>query len=289
MAARRGPTYRRRELGKELRRLRENVGLTIQEAVAGLGFSDTKLGRVETGHNNLPKVEDLEKLLDRYGVEDIDDREALVTLHRDSLSRDPWVPYRHFMPSGMPMYMGLESDAREMRAWQPMHVFGLLQTEAYTRAQFMAAKPIEETTTPFVEDNVRMRMERKHLLTREENPLTLRVILCESALRRMMGSPQIMKEQYEEIERLAALDNVTVQILPLNLAAFRADINFILLKFDNPVDPIVQSDISGSITVTDKPIDVWKYNQRFDAMRSEAPGPSATAGFLHQLARELDQ
>lgn len=170
MAARRGPTFRRRELGKELRRLREKADLTIQEAVSGLGFSDTKLGRVETGHNSLPRVEDLEKLLDRLGVDDIDDRDGLLELHRNSLSRDPWIPYRDVMPSGMPMYVGLEADAREMRTWQPMYVFGLLQTEAYTRAQFMAAKPVEETTTAFVENSVSLRMERKHLLTREETP-----------------------------------------------------------------------------------------------------------------------
>jgi len=288
MAARRGPTFRRRELGKELRRLREKAGLTIQEASAGFGFSDTKLSRVETGHNTLPRTEDLEKLLDRYSIDDIDDRDTLLALHRTSLSRDPWTPYRAVMPSGMPLYIGLEADAREVRAWQPMYVFGLLQTENYARAQFMVAKPVEETTTPFVESNVRLRMERKQLITREDSPLALRVILDEATLRRMIGGPEVMKEQYEEIERLASLDHVTVQILPQNTVTFRADINFAVLDFDAPVDPIVQSDIPGSITVTDRPIDVWKYNQRFDAMRAEALGPSATAGFLHRLAREID-
>ncbi|MFF3460520.1 helix-turn-helix domain-containing protein [Streptomyces sp. NPDC002730] len=288
MAARRGPTFRRRELGKELRRLREKAGLTIQEAASGLGFSDTKLGRVETGHNSLPRSGDMENLLDRLGVDDIDDREALQTLNRDSLSRDPWMPYRDVMPSGMPMYVGLEADAREMRAWQPMYIFGLLQTETYARAQFMVAKPVEETTTPFVENNVRLRMERKQAITREDSPLTLRVILDESALRRMIGGPDVMREQYEEIERLAARDNVAVQILPQKLVTYRADINFAVLDFDDPVDSIVQSDIPGTITVTDKPSDVWKYNQRFNSMRDEALGPSATAGFLHQLAREIE-
>jgi transcriptional regulator with XRE-family HTH domain len=288
VAARRGPTFRRRALGKELRILRERTGITIQEAAAGLGFSDTKLSRVETGHNSLPRVEDLEGLLDRYGVDDIDQRDALLTLHRDSLSRDPYTPYRDSMPSGMPMYVGLESDAREIRAWQPMVVFGLLQSESYTRAQFMLAKPIEETTTQFVENNVSLRMERKRLITRSDSPITLRVILDESALRRVIGGPDVMKEQYEEIGRLSALDNVTVQILPQKAAAYRADGNFILLTFDPPVDPVVQSDIPGSITVTDKRVDVWKYNQRFDAMRSEALGPSATPGFLQRLAREID-
>lgn len=288
MAAKRGPTFRRRELGKELRRLREKTGLTIQEAAAGLGFSDTKLGRVETGHHSLPRVEDLAKLLDRYGVDEIEGRESLLTLHRDSLSRDPWIPFRDVMPSGMPMYVGLEADALEMRAWQPMYVFGLLQTEAYVRAQFMVAKPVEETTTAFVDNHVRLRMERKQLITREDNPLMLRVVLDESALRRRIGSADVMLEQYAEIERLAALDHVTVQILPQPLATYRADVNFAVLDFDSPVDTIVQSDIPGTITVTDKPRDVWMYNRRFDNMREEALAPSGTAEFLHRLAREIE-
>jgi len=288
VAARRGPTFRRRELGKELRRLREKAGMTIQEAAEGLGFSDTKLGRVETGHNSLPRVEDLEKLLDRYGVDDIDDRDSLLTLHRDSLSRDPWLPYRDAMPSGMPLYVGLESEAQEMRAWQPMYVFGLLQTESYARAQFTVAKPVDETGSAFVENNVRLRMERKQLITRSDTPVALRVILDESALRRMIGGREVMLEQYDEIAALSARDNVTVQILPQKLVTYRADINFAILDFETPVDPIVQSDIPGTITVSDKPADVWTANRRFNSMRDEALGPSATAGFLKQLAREIE-
>ncbi|MFD0444458.1 helix-turn-helix domain-containing protein [Streptomyces indonesiensis] len=61
MAARRGATFRRRELGKELRRLCEKNGLTILEAAEGLGFSDAKLSRVETGNNSLPGLPTLRR------------------------------------------------------------------------------------------------------------------------------------------------------------------------------------------------------------------------------------
>lgn len=287
MAARRGATFRRWELGKELRRLREKADLTIQEAAEGFGFSDTKLGRVETGHNSLPRVTDLEKLLDRYDVTDIDDRDALLTLHRDSLSPDWWTPYRSAMPSGMPMYVGLEMEAHVMRAWQPYIVFGLLQTEAYARAMFTTAKPVEETTTEFVEYNVRLRMERRALITREDDPMELRVILDESALRRIVGGPEVMRDQYEEIATLNALDHVTVQILPQSLATFRADGNFAVLDFDGQMAPVVQADMPGTISVTDKEREVWKHNRRFDAMREGALAPAETARFLKELAREL--
>ncbi|MEU5639581.1 helix-turn-helix domain-containing protein [Streptomyces milbemycinicus] len=288
VAARRGATFRRRELGKELRRLREKCGLTIDEVAEGLGFSETKLGRVETGHNALPRVKDMEALLDRYGIADIDDRESLLTLHRESLSSDWWTPYRAVMPSGMPMWVGLEADARAMRAWHSQLVFGLLQTESYARAMFLTAKPVEETTTEFVEYNVRVRMERQQIITREDSPVELRVVLDESALRRVIGSPEVMREQYEAIAELSRRDNLTVQILPQSLATYRAEGNFIVLDFDGHVGSVVQMDLPTTVSVTDKEREVWQHNRRFDAMREGALAPAETVRFLEQLARELD-
>ncbi|MDT0549633.1 helix-turn-helix domain-containing protein [Streptomyces lonegramiae] len=286
MAARRGATFRRRELGKELRRLREKNSLTILEAAEGLGFSDAKLSRVETGLNGLPRVADMEKLLDRYGVTDVDDRESLLTLHRESLTSDWWRPYRSVMPSGLHTYVGLEMDARAMRSWQSHVIFGLLQAESYARALFMTAKPVDETTTEFVEHNTRVRMERKEIITREDSPVELRVILDESALRRVVGDPKIMREQYETIAELCQLDNVTVQVLPLSLATYRATDNFIILDFDSGVDSVVGLEYS-SVSFTDKKSEVWKYNRRFDAMREGALPPTETPRFLTELAREL--
>ncbi|WFB07840.1 helix-turn-helix domain-containing protein [Streptomyces sp. LX-29] len=288
MAARRGATFRRRELGKELRRLREKSRLTIQEAAEGLGFSETKLSRVETGHNALPRVKDMEDLLDRYGVTDIDDRESLLTLHRESLSSDWWTPYRAVMPSGMHMWVGLEMDARAMRAWHCQYVIGLLQTERYARSMFTTAKPVEERTTDFVEYNTKIRMERKQLITRDDDPVELKVVLDESVLRRVIGGPDVMREQYETIAELNQLDHVTVQILPLSLVTYRAEGNFTILDFGGHLGSVVQMDLPNTISVTDKQREVWQYNRRFDALREGALAPAETTGFLKELARELD-
>ncbi|MFE9659154.1 Scr1 family TA system antitoxin-like transcriptional regulator [Streptomyces sp. NPDC005955] len=288
VAARRGPTFRRRALGKELRMLRERTGITIKEAATGLGFSETKLSRVETGHNNLPRVEDLEGLLDRYGVTDIDQRDTMLNLHRESLSRDPYVSFQNMALPGMPMYASLESDAREIRAWHPMYVFGLLQCESYMRAQFTISKPVNETTTQFIENNVRLRMERKNVLTRQDDPVALCVVLDESVLRRVIGSPEVMKRQYAELHRLCALDNVTVQVLPLRNGCYRAGSDFAILNFGASMDSVVYMDDSTGFTVTDREFDILQYNRRLDAMRSEALGPSATPALLESLAKELE-
>ncbi len=287
MAARRGPTFRRRELGKELRRLRERKGFGTKEAAAAIESSESKLNRVESGHNQLPRVRDLEDLLDFYGVTDRSDREHLLMLHRDSLSADWYRPYQNSMPSGQPLYVGLESDASAMRAWHSQLVFGLLQTESYTRALFATAKPVDERTTEFVEESVAIRMKRKEIV-HGDDPIELRVILDEAALRRVVGGPEIMREQYAEIERVAALDHVTVQILPQSLPTYRSLANFVILDFDGGLEPVVMDEGSSVMTVSDKPREVWKHARKFDAMREGALAPAKTAEFLHRLAREID-
>ncbi|MER5493400.1 helix-turn-helix domain-containing protein [Streptomyces sp. NPDC002454] len=289
MAAKRGATFRRRELGKELRKLREKKGLTMLEVASALGFSHTKLARVEIGENDLPRVGDLEALLDLY---DIDmsraDRETLLQLHRESLSKEPWTPYKAFMPSKMPTYRGLEQDARTMRAFHPTFVFGLLQSERYTRALYSLAKPVDETTFEYIEQNVRLRMERKELITRSDNPLELRVIMDEAAVRRMVAGPEVMREQYEEIVELSRLDNVTVQILTHDVVTYRTDGNFVILDFSEVLDPVVQLEVSRTISVTDDWREVQRNIRRFDAMRESALPPAHTADYLYRQARRWE-
>ncbi|MFE7608106.1 helix-turn-helix domain-containing protein [Streptomyces celluloflavus] len=287
MAAKRGATFRRRELGKELRKLREKKDLTLQEVAKELGFSHTKLARVEIGENDLPRVGDLEALLDLYDGNLVrEDRETLLQLHRESLSKEPWTPYKAFMPSKMPTYRGLEQDATVMRAFQPNFVFGLLQTEGYAHALFMVSKPVDETTTEYVEQNVRLRLERKDLITRSDNPLELRVIMDETAVRRMVGGPDVMREQYDEIVELSRLENVTIQILTHDIVTYRSESNFAILDFADALAPVVQVDMPNTISVTDERREVQRNVRRFDAMRDGALPPARTAGFLQQLARE---
>ncbi|MFB6552150.1 helix-turn-helix domain-containing protein [Streptomyces sp. NPDC056405] len=287
MAAKRGATFRRRELGKELRKLRDKRGETLQEVARALGFSHSKLARVEIGENDLPRVSDLHGLIDHLAPDlPKEDLETLLQLHRESLSKEPWTPYKAYMPSKMPTYRGLEQDATVMRAWQPAFVFGLFQTEGYARALYQIAKPVDETTTEYVEQNVRLRLERKELITREENPLKLRVIMDETAVRRMVGGPEVMLAQYKEIAELGELDNVTIQVLPHEVVTYRSENNFILLDFSETLAPVVQADMWNTISVTDERLEVQRNVRRFDAMRDSALPPARTAAFLQQLARE---
>ena len=297
VAAKTGPTIRRMQLGQELRRLREQAdgggelgrGITRIQAVKGTSVSESTLHRVERGLTSLPSVQDLKSLLKRYGVSDPSDVAFLLDIHKNSLNRGWWSVYRAFMPSGFNMSVGLEGDAKILRVYQPDVMFGLFQTEAYARAQFETAKPVDERTTEFVERNIEIRMRRREVITRSEQPVEIHAILEEATLRRVFGGAEVMREQYKHLAELASLDNVTVQILPMAEPVYRCSKNFILMEFPPPLPTVVSMDAADGTTVTDKDTEIWRYTRRFDAMRAGAPAPRETPRFLERAVRELEQ
>lgn len=287
VAARRGPTYLRVLLGRELRTLRERTGLTAEAVSIQLGFSRSKMSRVENGDIPLPKLGDLERLMDLYEVDDLDDRDALLKMQRDSLSREPFTSYRGVLPSGMPLYLGLENDAVKICGFENAVVHGLLQTEEYAAALLASAKVVEERTTAFVERGVRLRMERKEKLIRPDGP-EIHIVLTEAALRTAIGSPEVMRAQYAEIIRLCALDRVEVQVIPDDLFTYRSAYVFTVLRFGSrSLDPVVQSDSYKATTMWSNHEDVGQLQRQFDAMVKSAPGPAQTPDFLTDLEKRL--
>lgn len=288
VAAPTGPTVRRVQLGLELERLRKQAGFTnLKDAVKGLDVSDSQLYRVEKGTSAFRKVADLVALLERYNITDKDDVEFLVNIHRDSLNRGWWSIYSRTMPSGLAMYVGLEDGCKTMRAWQPDVVLGLFQTEEYARAVFEAGKTVEERTTEFVERGIALRMERQEILTRD-NPVEMRALLDEAALRRVRGSREITRRQIEHLAELSKLDNVALQVLPQTSPTYRFSYDFTLLEFGDPIPAAVQMDLAdGGSNLTDKDTEVWKFSRRFDALRDGALPVGDTPSFLQQLAREI--
>jgi transcriptional regulator with XRE-family HTH domain len=242
MAARPQPTARRIGLGHELRQLRKEAGLTIAQAVKGLPFDESTLQRVETGWKSFRQAGHLRKLLERYGITNEEQVNRLIAFQREGSSQEWWTGTSTTMLSGMPRFLGVESAAREIRAFHPAVVPGLLQTEAYAYAVHELHKAIHETTTEFMRQSVQLRMKRREALTREDDPLKLWAILNEPALRYPVGVADVMREQYNELIRLADLENVTIQVLPQGERGYVAfhDVNIMILGEGLPTT--IQSD-----------------------------------------------
>ncbi|MEC4019207.1 helix-turn-helix domain-containing protein [Streptomyces sp. H27-D2] len=297
MAAKRGGSGRRLQLGLQLRKLRENCensergcGLTRKQAVHGLKISEATLQRIETGALNFRNVGDLRKLLEKYGIDDDPDFvESLVELNRDASGQDWLTQFRPFMPSGMPNFVGVETEAHAIRAYHPTVVYGLLQTENYAKALMELGKPVEETTSESIVRNVELRMERRAIIHRDPDPVRLWVILAEAALLYQVGDTEVMSEQYEEIVKLSALTHVKVQVLPVrSRGGYRSASDFTILDLGERLPPMVQIDTPwGAVSTSDKPREVGRFNRRFETMTASALPPEDTAEIMQKLSREL--
>src|SRR5262249_34199027 len=90
------PSVRRRRLAAELRRLREEANVTNEDVAESLGWSASKLNRIELAKTGI-KPADLSDLLTRYGVPE-DHRAELLRLIQKPRSRGWWQVYTDSLP-----------------------------------------------------------------------------------------------------------------------------------------------------------------------------------------------
>ena len=207
-----GTSVGARRLAAELRRLREHAGLTGEEVSQRLGWSGSKLSRIEL-HRIGVKQPDLRKLLALYGV-DNSYRDELLALARESGKRGRLVRATAGFPQ-VAGYVSAEAEAESVWNWEPQIIPGLLQTRDYARAvrelwlEMFPGPPSE--TDRWAE----ARLRRQQVLTRDP-PLQLSVIIEESVLNRRFGDRMVMRQQLEHLAEASELPNVEVRIYPLN-------------------------------------------------------------------------
>ena len=213
-----GPTVLRLLLGAQLRRLREAKRISLEEAGHVIRASHSKMSRLELGRVGF-KDRDISDLLTLYGVTDEQERDSLRSLARKANTRGWWHDYSDILPGWFEAYIGLEEAASRIRSYEIQFIPGLLQTERYARAVTLlghANAPAEE-----VERRVGLRMARKSLLRGPRAP-HLWVVIDEAVLRRPIGGPDVMRDQFEYLIECAAMHNVTLQVIPFQAGGHSA-------------------------------------------------------------------
>jgi transcriptional regulator with XRE-family HTH domain len=264
------PTVRRRRLAAELRRLRDQAQLTIDDVAEKLKCSASKISRIETGHVGV-STKDARELLRLYGLPD-DQVEALVQLAREARRKGWWHAYQEAFTGA---FVGLEAEASSLRAYQALLVPGLLQTEDYTRAVIRAARP--DATAAQIEKRVQARLARQQLLT-EADPPQYWAVIDEAVLCRSVGGPRVMLAQLNWLVDRAALPHVTIQVLPFSAGAHAGmEGPFLILGFPEQADPdVVYVDNTTAGIYLEDPAEILRYTLMFDHLRAAALGPDAS-------------
>lgn len=281
MAGRRGsPTLRRRQLGQELRRLREAAGTTIDQVAERLNCSASKISRIETGQSGVSSRE-VRDILAAYEVEG-ELAEWLVEMAREAKQRGWWQLYGTVLTSA---YVGLEAAAAELRSFEPLVIPGLLQTEEYARAMVLAGWP--DMSTEEVEQRIRVRMKRQSLLF-QDDPLQLSIILDEAALRRPVGGIDAMRRQLDKLVNAAGLPHVTLQVLPLSAGAHGGmDGAFTILLFEEQANQnlVFAANGAGGLFL-EKDDEIERYASIFAGLQRGALSPTRSIEMIATMAKE---
>ena len=132
MAGYGSPNVRRRRLAAELRRLRERAGFIGEEVARLLGWSTSKISRLERAQTAIKRA-DLRRLLELYRV-DAARREELLALAEESQPSGRLKAISARLPGVQAEFLNVEAEAESVWNWEPQIVPGLLQTEDYARA-----------------------------------------------------------------------------------------------------------------------------------------------------------
>ncbi|MBT2210025.1 MULTISPECIES: helix-turn-helix transcriptional regulator [Actinomadura] len=275
------PTMRSRKLGQRLRAIREERGLTLQQAARVLNRTPSSLSKLETGKRGIRRPA-LENMLDRYGYADPVQRAALFDLARHTTAKGWWYRYEGKLSPSMLDYISLEAEARSIRSFQLHLIPGLLQTVNYARA--VIASGISQGMEPDIDGLTEIRMRRQKILFKEGGP-GLWAIVCEAALRQEFGGPGVLKGQLRNLVELSKLPNVTLQVLPYSAGAHPGhNGSFTTLRSDELSVVLVENLTSG--WYLENPDDIRRHDVVFDHLRSAALSPDDSRSFIERLISE---
>jgi transcriptional regulator with XRE-family HTH domain len=275
-----GSVVRRRELGALLRTLRTGAGMTIEQVTGRLQWSPSKASRMEIGFLSVT-LGDIRDLCDLYQVTDPAQRDYLTELAGEGRRQDWWQSYD--VPFGT--FIGLEADAASIGKYHATIVPGLLQTEDYARAIIESGAPAP--SSELIEQRIAVRLARQRLLSRDDPP-KLHVIMDESALRRIIGRPSVMKAQLDHIVDQTDQPNVVVQVIPYDAGMYPAlDSSFTILGFPASTPGVVYVEGLFGFIFVERPHEIERYQRVFKNLESVAANKHDSITIIKKASIDL--
>lgn len=107
-------------------------------------------------------------------------------------------------------------------------------------------------------------------------------MLDEAAVLRMVGGPDVMREQLAHLTTIAARPNITVQVLPFAADAHPATTGeFTILTFPELIAPdVVYLENMTSDLYVEQEAEVYRYGLAFDRLRTLALTPDKSGTFI---------
>ncbi len=258
------PTARRFEIAGRLKELRLRSGKSVDEIADELACSTAKVSRLENGQRAASPL-DVKVLARFYGLPDRV-RDDLVSLAGEARKRGWWQDCRA-LDDQAKTYVGLEAAATEVLQVKVVRLPGLLQTDAYMNAwasdlvgfpSWSDAESVRE-----ILGTKRLRLQRVR-----SGDMRYAAVIDEAAIRRRVGSPDLMADQIRHLIEMGRLPNVTLRLTTYDVGAHPGmDEPFIVLGFGGDViqDIVFMEGMAANriVRAEDKPAVVAKFRDAY--------------------------
>ncbi|MFD7837161.1 Scr1 family TA system antitoxin-like transcriptional regulator [Streptomyces sp. NPDC059761] len=260
-----------RNFGATVKAFRKRAELTQEQLAERVRYSVQYVGSVEQGrrHPSVKFVNRSEEALDAFGV-------ILIAARRLQRQRG--------LASWFRRWAELEDVAVALNTYECRSIPGLLQTEAYARAQIDNVPPL--ATEAEAEARITARAERQRLLTRTPY-IAFSFIIEQSVIERQTGGAEVTREQIDHLLECAKLPNVDIQIMPtIQPVHAGTDGPFRLLETEDN-EWLGYSEGQQSGLVISGPKDISLLHQRYAKLRIQALNPADSVGLLMRLRGSL--
>lgn len=276
MAPKRKPTIRAVWLGQELRKMRDEAGLTVREIGSLLQFNQSNVSKLENGVYPASR-EHVESYIRVCGVEDPKQQSDVLTICRDVLRKGWWDGYSRELAAELMDRIWLESKAVHIDSFEPILIPGLLQTTAYALAVMRTHQP--SATDEELERWLEVRATRQLIIIRQE-PITFRAIVDEAAIKRTMVDKETGATQLAYLAQAAQRPNLELRILPQSSglhASMSGSFEVLKLKEPYPEAGLLNTP-SGEVCVEGETVE--DLNHRYDQLLELSLSPEASRDYI---------
>ncbi|MGC9538419.1 helix-turn-helix domain-containing protein [Streptomyces sp. UG1] len=256
--------------GSELKRRRENAGLTQVELGARVFVSGGYIGQFEQAIRK-PQLDVAQRIDEVLQTDGFFER-----TWRQLINDKRYADY-------FAAVVELERLATTICDWEPSVIPGLLQTPAYTRALVVVTHPF--ASDEFIDERVAARAERCAILKGATGP-EYWAIVHETVLRMPVGGPEVAAEALEHMAALARGRKVVLQVLPFSAGAPANNGSLRLMEFDD-APPTAYTETSFSGSLLDDPAVVKRASQAYDLLRGAALSPEASLALIESAAEDF--
>lgn len=283
MATSMSPTLRQRRLGAELRKLREQAGLSSTEAATRIGIQQARMSMIEAGRYGV-SADRVRAIAHSYSCGDAALIEALGSM-TGRRGRNWWDEYRELLPVALVEVAELEAEATALRVAVLVSMPGLLQTVQQARASYSQNVP---PLQPYeVEHRSAFRVRRQGVL-HGDGALPYTAVIHEAALRMGVGGPDVMRGQLQHLIEMGERENVTILAIPFARADFPVSGQPITYASGHvPQLDTVLLDSDHGCDLLFAEAQLARYRAVLDRMERCALSPDKSRDFIHEIAKTL--